>query len=49
MNNDEIYKTVEHQAILKCGRLWADMNEKERLNAMFKVSIMMIKGLSDGK
>lgn len=45
--NDKIYKTIEHQAKLKCGRLWLSMNDKERNSAMLKSAITIIKQLSE--
>lgn len=43
MKSDDIYKIIEHQARLKCGYLWLDMNHKEQNTAMLKMAITMLK------
>jgi len=41
--NSQIYQILEHQARLKCGDLWNLMNDNERLKAILKISISMLK------
>ena len=43
MQSDEIYKIIEHQTQLKCGKLWLDMSSMERNTAMLKMAIVMLK------
>jgi hypothetical protein len=43
MKSDEIYLIVEHKTKLKCGKVWNDMNYKERNTAMLKMAIIMLK------
>lgn len=32
-----------HQTQLKCGKIWADMNDKERNVAIIKMAVVMLE------
>jgi len=49
MESDAIHAMLKHQAQLKCGDLWSNMNEKEQLTAMLKVEEDLLKEYDSGK